>query len=296
MRVYFRCGKKKLFYFIFREGLKTCVLRPEISRVCPLSHQRGSFATGSGARPRNSHRCVRACLPCGHTLTAPPTCSYYLNESIKPPSNYLSYTERAYGNERCSPRRGQTESRYRGIIRSRAFCPSSELSTRRNLSPRPSRSFSHFSHTFFSHFSPFIPPFDLARAAPITAYFRAFEKRDRDSLICDCLKIIKPVKKKPRKIERIGFHELRNPQLGEWVHRGRSPRTISRVLNMWKKWFNENHAVMWIRLCISKVKEINSSQSLSQGKRNKETVINCSKISLFLGFFLSSLLSFFLPR
>lgn len=77
-------------------------------RVCLLSLTlqvvRDRFRTNTRAQPRNSHRCVRACLPCGHTLAAPPTC--YLNESIKPPSNYLSYAEQA--RTAYSPRRGQT--------------------------------------------------------------------------------------------------------------------------------------------------------------------------------------------
>lgn len=92
---------------MFYKGFKIpYVSNPKYLEICPLSRIsprifRDRFRTNARAWPRNLHQCVRACLPCGHILAAPPTCSYYLNELIKPPSNYLSYAER-------HTRRGQT--------------------------------------------------------------------------------------------------------------------------------------------------------------------------------------------
>lgn len=203
-----------LFYVILYEGFKKyrTVSSPKYSKSarCP-EYRRVSSGTDSGTSartlPRNPHQRVRACLPYGHTLAAPPTCSYYLNELIKPPSNYLSYTERR-------TRRGQTI-RSTGIIETRIFPLRLILSFAPDL---PSSRSSFISFTAVH--SPMrscadngvLSRLEKTQLAYLRTTVRLFENRK--------------IRKSQEKLNGL---VSANSLTRQWVYRGRSPPRISFV-------------------------------------------------------------------
>lgn len=165
-----------------------------------------------------------------------------------------------------------------GIIESRAFCPSSELSSHR-IFHRVS-----FFLSLLTHFSPFI--FLPLRAPADNSIFPCLrETRPRLAYLWVTVQLFenRKTRQKPRKIERNDFHELQNPRRGNEFIEGVHCERLAEFLICERRDLTSSYVNTPIRLCISEIKE----------RRRRKTVINLfshSAANLF------SLLSFFSPN
>lgn len=239
--VYLATGKKLSYPFYFPQKFQdTKHFESETFRVLPIvSHT----ARPSGSGPVREHGTKELPSMCARvfTLRAHSGCALnllILFERVDKTAVEL-FIVRGTSEDRVLTSL-RTNNRGTEIIKSCAF--RSFIWTFLARDPSPRRILSLTSHTFFS-LSLVLLFYDLAYV-PITAYFRAFKKQDRDSLIwqSDCLQIIKLVKTKKNWTD--WFPRIMKSTIKQWVHRGRSPQAISRVLDTRKTWFNEHYVVM----------------------------------------------------
>lgn len=198
-------------YFFYESFEIPCVSNPKYLKSvrCPEY----CLLSGTDSGPMLEHDqeiLINVCaggLLCGHTLAAPPTCSCYLNELIKPPSNYLSYVERRI-------RRGQTIAAPE-IIASR-FSLRLILSFAPNLSSSRSLFISSPCILFFCVDNDFFRVF--RKLAYLRMTIRLFENRK--------------IRKSQEKLNGLVSANYEGELLStrQRVYRGRSPPTISLIL------------------------------------------------------------------